>query len=95
MEEGMKSQEEETHFEPETVFSRPVDVLVDDDLNHEQKIAALERWKEALQDRLRATGEGMAPPAGETAREAALIEEIGKALKLLTPEPLVETDRAI
>jgi hypothetical protein len=91
----IKHQGEDTSIEPETVFSRPLDVLVNDDLNHEQKSAALERWKEALQDRLRATGEGMAPPAGETAREAALIEEIGKALKLLTPDPLVENDRAM
>ena len=70
-------------LEAESVFSRPADVVAALDLTPMEKIDALKRWQLSLQDRLRSTGEGMAPPPGQTADEAALIEEIGKALKLL------------
>ena len=79
----LNRQMEKARIEPETVFSRPLDIVTDQGLTREQKFATLERWNLALQDRLRATGEGMAPRPGETAAEAALIEEIGDALRKL------------
>ena len=68
---------------PDTVFARPLDVVSQLGLTRGQKIAALERWRETLEDQLRATDEGMVPPAGQTAREAATVEEIGTALRLV------------
>ena len=77
---------EKARLEPESVFARPLDIVTVVGLTRGQKIAALGRWNLTLQDRLRATNEGMAPPAGQTAAEAATIEEIAKALALLEDE---------
>jgi hypothetical protein len=67
----------------ESVYPLPAAVLSDSSLTHAQKIGVLKRWKANLVDRLRATGEGMTPPAGQTAREAAMIEPLTKALAVL------------
>ncbi len=83
MSEIMNLNTDKARLEPDTVFDRPLDIVSETGLTRGQKIAALERWSQALQDRIRATGEGMAPPAGQTAEEAAMIEEIGKALEQL------------
>ena len=74
---------EASPIEPEKMFSRPSDILRREGLAKEQKAALLARWRRGLLDRLRATGEGMAPPAGQTADEAALVEEIGQAEEIL------------
>ena len=60
-----------------------MDIVQTPGLTRGQKIAALERWNQTLLDRIRATGEGMEPPPGQTAEEAATVEEISKALQLL------------
>ena len=78
---------EEARMLPEAVFTRPLDVVSEGGLTRGQKIATLKRWKQTLLDRIAATAEGMAPPAGQTAEAAATVEEIGEALKtLLKPE---------
>jgi hypothetical protein len=74
---------EKARLQPDTVFSRPLDIVPETGLTRGQKIAALERWDLTVQDRMRAADEGMEPPAGQTAREAATIVEIGQALDLL------------
>jgi hypothetical protein len=74
---------EKARLEPDTVFSSPLDIVAEQGLTRGQKIAALKRWEQTLQDRLRATSEGMSPPAGQTANEAAIIERIFKALEFL------------
>jgi hypothetical protein len=74
---------EKARLEPDSVFCRPLDIVSEPGLTRGQKIAALERWSQTLEDRMRATDEGMTPPAGRTAAEAATVEEIGKALRLL------------
>ena len=84
--EGLDMDIEKAQLEPETVFARPLDIVTVGGRARGQKIAALGRWNLTLQDRLRATNEGMAPPAGQTAAEAATIEEIAKALALLQDE---------
>lgn len=66
--------------QPETVFRTPADVVAEIGLTRGQKVVALKRWAQLLDDRLRASNEGMTPPAGQGAREAATIEAIGKAL---------------
>jgi len=83
MAEIMNLNTEKARHEPDTVFARPLDIVNETGLSRGQKIAALERWNQTLQDRLRATGEGMAPPEGQTANEAATVEEIGRALEML------------
>lgn len=78
---------EEARMLPEAAFARPLDVVSEGSLTRGQKIATLERWKQMLLDRIAATGEGMTPPAGQTADEASTVEEIGEALRiLLEPE---------
>jgi hypothetical protein len=74
---------EKARLEPDTVFASPLDIEAETGLTRGQKIAALKRWEQTLQDRLRATGEGMAPPEGQTALEAATIQKISKALTFL------------
>ncbi len=74
---------ENARLDPEAVFNRPLNIVTEMGLTRGQKIATLDRWKEALQDRLTATGEGMAPPAGQTAQEAATIQEISEAREFL------------
>jgi hypothetical protein len=74
---------EEARMLPEAVFSRPLDVISEGGLTRGQKIATLERWRQTLLDRIAATGEGMTPPAGQSAQEAARVEEIGEALRIL------------
>ena len=74
---------ERARLDPEAVFAHPLDIVYETNLTRGPKIAALERWKQELQDRIQATGEGMAPPAGQTAAEAATIERVAKALEIL------------
>ena len=70
-------------LDAEPAFARPLDIVTEVGLTRGQKLAALDRWEQTLKERLRATGEGMAPPEGQTADEAALIEEIAKAREFL------------
>lgn len=74
---------EKARLEPDAVFADPLDIVAEIGFTRGQKIATLKRWEQSLQDRMRATGEGMAPPAGQTADEAATIVKIGKALEFL------------
>ena len=74
---------EKARTDPEAVFSSPLDIVGEPGLTRGQKIAALQRWKQLLEDKLRATGEGMAPPAGQTAEEAETLADISKALQFL------------
>ena len=83
---------EKARLEPEAIFDVPGAVVEEPGLTRGQKIAALERWRATLLDRIRATGEGMAPAPGDTANEAATLEEISRALDALrsTPPPHAE-----
>ena len=83
MGEVMSLNVEKARTEPETVFSSPLNIVCEPGLTRGQKIATLERWKQLLEDKLRATGEGMAPPAGQTAEEAETLADITKALQFL------------
>ena len=78
---------EKARLEPDSEFTRPHDIVESVGLTRGQKIAALQRWEQTLLDRMKATGEGMAPPAGQTATEAATVEEIAGALRLLCEDP--------
>lgn len=80
------SDSELAKLDPEARFSRPLDVLNENGMTRNQKISVLEHWQLSLVERLRATGEGMAPPAGQTAAEAARIEEISDMLEALRHE---------
>lgn len=77
---------EKARLTPDSVFSRPLEIVSYPHLAREQKITALERWALTLQDRLRATSEGMAPPPGKSAAEAAAVEEIAQAIQLVKGE---------
>jgi hypothetical protein len=79
----MPADPKDVHPDPETVFNHPIDVISDSTLSHAQKTAVLTRWKQNLQDRIRATGEGMNPPAGKTANESDMLETIAKAITAL------------
>ena len=79
---------EKSRFEPDAVYEHPIDVVNEEGLTRGQKIATLERWDLTLQDRIRATDEGMAPEAGQTADEAALVVEVTEALAQLQDKPV-------
>ena len=76
-----------SRFEPDAVYAQAIDVVNEPGLNRGQKIATLERWSLTLQDRMRATNEGMEPTDGQTADEAATIVEIAQALAVLRDQP--------
>ena len=76
----------QARLDPEAVFSDPSQVIAASGLTRGQKIATLDRWKQMLLERMRATTEGMAPVAGGTAEEAATVERISKALRALQEE---------
>ena len=50
---------EKARLDPEAVFAQPLEIVYETSLTRGQKIAALERWKQELQDRIQATGEGL------------------------------------
>jgi hypothetical protein len=83
MSEIMNLNSEKARLEPDAVFTSPLDIVAEAGLTRGQKIAALKRWEQTLNDRLRASSEGMTPPPGNSAAEAATIERIGKALEFL------------
>ena len=84
---------EKARLEPDAHFARPLDIVEAAGLTRGQKIAALKRWEQTLLDRIKATSEGMAPPPGQTATEAATVEEIASALRLLC-DPALPFDDA-
>ncbi len=61
--------------DPEARFSSPDDVVSDNALTREEKIAALKHWRFTVDQRLAAGDEGM-PPAGTEARDAELLRRI-------------------
>ncbi|MGD9804325.1 MAG: hypothetical protein AB7E81_22285 [Hyphomicrobiaceae bacterium] len=67
-------------LEPEAVFDHPAQLLAEVLLTRGQKIAALRRWRQFLDDRIRAAGEGMQPsdPA-EILRDMATLEAVIEA----------------
>lgn len=74
------------HPAPENVAAHPLEIAADPSMSKQQKIDALERWRDTLLQRIRATEEGMTPPADQTAEEDALVEQIAKALQLVKGE---------
>jgi hypothetical protein len=62
-------------FNPEAEFDSPQDLVTSNGLTRGQKLAALERWYQAVERRLAATNEGM-PPSGTTSYDAQLLEDI-------------------
>ena len=79
---------DKARLEPELVFHHPTNLVREQGMTRGQKLATLARWRDLLLDRLRATGEGMAPPAGNTAYEAATIEDIAEAEAILLAEEI-------
>ena len=71
----------QTRFEPEAVFGHPHDLFADVGLTCGQKLATLARWRQHLIDKLRATGEGMAPAPSDTSSDATMLSEVEKAMR--------------
>lgn len=74
---------EAARFDPASVFARPLDIVAERGLTLVQKLAALQRWADTLQAHLAATSEGMQTPPGLSARDVAILDEIGKAQEFL------------
>lgn len=70
-------------LDPESEFSDPMAIVEEPGLTRGQKLAALQRWCEAVQSRLSSASEGMQTPTEANATDAALIERIGEAQKKL------------
>ena len=70
--------------DPETRFSTPGNIVSDTGIDPDQKRKALDAWRCDLEDRLRATFEGMTPVAGRTAAEAALLAQVRAAERAMT-----------
>lgn len=94
MGEIMNLNTQKARLDPEAVFAEPGALVEEAGLTRGQKIAALERWRLSLTERIRATGEGMAPPAGITADEAALLEQVIQALEQLRTARAGDLDEA-
>jgi hypothetical protein len=67
---------ESARFDPERTFETPEALLAEAGLTRGQKIAALERWRFNVEQRLAATSEGMAPE-GRHAKDLQLLDKIG------------------
>lgn len=70
---------EAARFDPSSVFARPTNIVSEPGLTCGQKLAALQRWADMLQARLAATSEGMKTSPGISAKDIAILEEIGQA----------------
>ena len=69
--------------QPDTVFERPLEILDEVLLTKGEKLAALERWRQAIIEELKATSEGM-PPDGKAAERTGVLEEIEETRRRLT-----------
>ena len=63
-------------------YASPADLLLDDSLSHDEKIAMLEDWREDKEALLRAADEGMQGEPGST-----LLKKIETALISLREDP--------
>ena len=62
-------------FDPAGTYREPDDLAGDIGLTRGQKLAALSRWAEAIQERFSATSEGM-PANGHTSVDLEMLEKI-------------------
>ncbi len=69
--------------DPAGNFERPMDIVGEPGLTRGQKLAALQRWADSIQDQLTATAEGMRSPPGMSSENIATLEEITDAIALL------------
>ena len=70
-------------LDPASVFARPMDIVSEVSLTRGQKLAALQRWADSLQDQLAAASEGMQTPPGRSADDVATLDEIAAAQTIL------------
>ena len=62
-------------LDPERSFDDPTDVLTHAGMTRAQKLAAISAWRFAIEGRLKATSEGMAPE-GTTDHDIRLLEQV-------------------
>ena len=65
-------------FLPEDTFASPAELARDYRLTPQQRIDALDRWEQSVQDRLAASNEGM-PTNNTTKTDLDLLEKIHRA----------------
>jgi len=70
---------EAARLNPESVFTRPADIVPELGLTYGQKRAALRRWADSIKARLAATSEGMRTPPGLSSEDVAMLNEIVEA----------------
>lgn len=66
-------------WDPEARFASPDELMSDNVLSWEEKLAALKHWRFTVDQRLSAGDEGM-PPAGTEARDADLLRRLDLAI---------------
>lgn len=74
---------ENARFDPEGEFDRPGDIVHTAAMTRGQKLAALERWWQQVQQRIAATSEGMSPN-GYSSEDLKLLDAIKAARVELT-----------
>jgi hypothetical protein len=75
---------QQARFDPESQFENPEQILVEVGLTAGQKLAALQRWANGVEQRLAASGEGMPEPDGHP--DAELLRRILKAAHTIEQE---------
>ena len=66
--------------DPEAEFASPVEIVTKIGLTRGQKIAALQKWRFAVQRRLDSGSEGMSPQDGAQTADSELLRRLTNAL---------------
>lgn len=83
---------EKAKQDPESVFDSPLSVVEEALLTKGEKIATLNRWRQAVLEELSASGEGMRTH-GVSSRRAQLLEQIEDARGLLSADGQKNNER--
>ncbi len=70
-----KINQADAKLDPERAFDTPDDVLANAGMTRAQKLAAISAWRFVLEERLKATSEGM-PAEGTTDHDVRLLEKV-------------------
>lgn len=70
-----KINQADAKLDPERAFEDPSDVLTNAGMTRAQKLAAISGWRFVIEERLKATSEGM-PAEGTTDRDVRLLEKV-------------------
>jgi len=76
-----KTHQKEAMQHPGALYKSPEDILKDDSLSSERKLAVLKNWADSVQQKLEATSENMCPDEGSSCEEG-LLQQITRCIDI-------------